>query len=143
MGLDLKQHQASIYNDGNAVWSTTTFATIGLAVKNAMLIPETANKYMFIDSFTISQNQVLASLEKTTSKKWEAKHVDAEEQKKVGLDKMSKGDFSGAMLLIRYINCVEGHGGNYAKYEKTANKLLSLPNESLDDVEQIMKEVEG
>jgi hypothetical protein len=68
MGFDLKGHKATIYNDGNAVWSTTTFATIGLAVKNAMLIPETANKYIFIDSFTVSQNQVLASFGKTTGK---------------------------------------------------------------------------
>lgn len=143
MGFDLKGHKATIYNDGNAVWSTTTFATIGLAVKNAMLIPETANKYIFIDSFTVSQNQVLASFGKTTGKKWEAIHVDAEEQKKVGMEKMATGDFSGAMLLIRYINCVEGHGGNFVQYEKTANKLLSSPKENLDKlVAQIVKGLE-
>jgi len=141
MGYDLKEHKATIFNNGNDAWSTTTLATIGLAVKNAMLIPEeTANKYMFIDSFTVSQNQVLASLEKATGKKWEVAHVDAEEEKEIGLEKMSKGDFSGAMELIRYINCVDGHGGNYALYEESANELLSLPKEILDEVvEEIVK----
>jgi hypothetical protein len=144
MGFDLKEHKAIIYNDGNDAWSTTTFATIGLAAKNAMLIPETANKYVFIDSFTGSQNQVLASFEKVTGKKWEAVHVNAEEEKKVGLEKISKGEFSGAMLLVRYINCVDGHGGNYAQYENTANQLLSLPKENLDEVvAQIVKGFEG
>jgi hypothetical protein len=129
MGFDLKEHKAIILNQGNNPWSTTTFGSIGLAVKNAMLIPEkTANKYMFINSFTVSQNQVLASLEKATGKKWEVTHVDAEELKKIGLEKMSKGDFSGAISLIRYMNCVDGHGGNYILYEESANELLSLPN---------------
>lgn len=135
MGFDLKAHKATIYNRGDDTWSTSTLATIGLAVKNAMLVPEkTANKYMFIDSFTVSQNQVVAALEKATGAKWEVTHVDAEEQKKLGMEKMAKGDFSGAMLLIRYINCVDGHGGNYALYEGTANELLSLPKQTLDEV---------
>jgi hypothetical protein len=100
-----------------------------------MLVPEkTANKYMFIDSFTVSQNQVLASLEKATGEKWEVKHVDAEEEKKIGLEKMSKGDFGGAMSLIQYINCVDGHGTNYLQYEESADELLSLPKQNLDDV---------
>lgn len=135
MGFDLKEHKATIFNRGNDAWSTSTLATIGLAVKNAMLIPEkTANKYMFIDSFTVSQNQVLASLEKATGKKWEVTHADAEEERKRGMEKMSKGDFSGAMSLIRYINCVEGHGGNFIQYEQSANELLSLPKRTLDEV---------
>jgi hypothetical protein len=144
MGFDLKEQKATIYNEGNDVWSTTTMATIGLAVKNAMLVPEAANKYIFIDSFTVSQNEVLVSLEKATKKKWEAKYVDAEEQKRIGMEKMAEGDFSGAMLLIRYINCVEGHGENFSRYEKTFNGLLSLPKEDLDDVVvKIVKELEG
>jgi hypothetical protein len=144
MGFDLKEQKATIYNDGNGVWSTTTMATVGLAVKNAMLSPETASKEIFIDSFTVSHNQVLASLEKASKKKWEVTYVDAEEQKKVGMEKMAKGDFSGAMLLIQYISCVEGHGGNFAQYEETANGLLALPKESLDDVvAQSVQQLDG
>lgn len=144
MGFDLKGQKATIYNDGNDFWSTTTMATIGLAVKNAMLSAETANKEIFIDSFTISHNQILASLEKASKKKWDVTYVDAEEQKKVGMEKMAKGDFSGAMLLIQYISCVRGHGGNFAQYETTANGLLALPKESLDDVvARIVRELDG
>ena len=135
MGHDVKEQKAVIFDDGNTPWSTTTSSTIGLAVKNAMLIPEeTANKYLYIDSFSVSQNQVLASLELATGKKWQTTHVDAEEQKKAGLEKMAKGDFSGAMSLIRYINCVPGYGGNYIEYQQSANELLSLPQQALDEV---------
>jgi hypothetical protein len=135
MGFDLTSKKATIFNDGNGKWSTTAFGSIGLAVKNAMLIPDkTANKYLYVDSWTLSQNQILASLEKATRSKWDATHVDAEEQKKEGLAKMARGDFSGAMSLIRYINTVEGHGGNYATYSQSANELLSLPKLDLDEV---------
>jgi hypothetical protein len=135
LGFNKNEHKANILNDGNATWSTSTLATIGLAVKNAMLIPEkTANKYLYISSFTVTANQVLASFEKITGKKWEVTQINAEEQKKTGLEKMSKGDFSGAMLLIQYMMYVEGHGANYMEYCESANELLSLPEQNLDEV---------
>jgi hypothetical protein len=73
MGINLRKCKATIFNHGNDIWSTTTLATVELLVKNAMLIPEqTANKYLFIDSFTVSENQILASFERLMTKngKW-------------------------------------------------------------------------
>ena len=135
MGFDLSARRATIFNDGDGKWSTTTFGSVGLAVKNALLVPEqTANRYLYVDSFTLSQNDVLKSLEKATGSTWDATHVDAEGQKAAGLAKMASGDFSGAMSLIRYINTVEGHGGNFVTYRESANELLSLPKLDLDEV---------
>ncbi|KAE8442855.1 hypothetical protein EG329_002597 [Mollisiaceae sp. DMI_Dod_QoI] len=135
MGINIQEQKATLYNNGTSLWCTTTMAAIGLAVKNAMLISEkTANKYMYIDSFTVSQKQVLAAFEKATGKKWPVTYADAEEDKKDGLEKMAKGDFSGAAQLIRYINLVDGHGGNYMQYKEGANELLSVPKQSLDGV---------
>lgn len=54
--------------------------------------------------------------------------------KKTDLEKMSKGDFSGLMSLIRYINCVYGNGRNYIKYQHSTNELLSLPKQMLGRV---------
>ncbi|KAF7951283.1 hypothetical protein EAE96_006605 [Botrytis aclada] len=135
MGFNLKEHKAIIYNEGKDVYSTTTMASIGTALKNALLNPEeTTNKYLFISSFDVSQNQILASLEKATDKKWDVTYVDAEEQKKIGMEKMKKGDLSGAMGLIRYINSVKGHGGDFAEYEDMSNELLGVQREDLDEV---------
>ncbi|KAM3069422.1 hypothetical protein ACMFMF_008639 [Clarireedia jacksonii] len=135
MGFDLDQHKATIYGHGNDTYSATTFASIGTAVKNALLLPEkTASKYIFINTFNVSQNQVLASLEKATGVKWNVNYLDAEEQKQIGLKRLSEGDFEGAMILIRYINSIHGNGGNYAEYEETANDLLSVPKQNLDEV---------
>ncbi|KAF7913053.1 uncharacterized protein EAF01_002074 [Botrytis porri] len=126
---------AIIYNEGKDAYSTTTIASIGTALKNKLLHPEeTANKHLFISSFHVSQNQILASLKRTTGKKWDVTYVDAEEQKKIGMEKMAKGDFSGAMGLIRYTNSVKGHGGYYAGYEEMSNELLGVQGEDLDEV---------
>lgn len=134
MGFNLKEQKVTLFNQGRDTWSTTTLGTIGLAVKNALLLPdETANRYLYIDSFTVSQNQVLDAFQRATGREWEVEHVEAEEMKKTGMEKMSRGDLSGAMSLIRYINCVHGHGGNFAEYKSTANALLSLPEENLDE----------
>lgn len=135
MGINVKDQKATLFNDGSTKWSTTTRDTIGLAVKNAMLIPEqTANKYIFIDSFTVSQREVVTAFEKATVKKWEVTNADVEVDKKEGREKMMRGDFSGAAQLIRYINLAGGHGGNFMEYEEGANELLSLPKESLYEV---------
>ena len=119
----------------------TKIASIGLAVKNAMLLPEkTANKDMYIDSFTASPKQILASLEKATGQKWDVEHLDAEKQKKTGLEKLSKGDMSGGPLMIQYMMTVAGHGGDYALYRETSNELLSLPKQTLDEaVAEVVK----
>lgn len=135
IGIDVQNQQATLYNDGIVPFSTTTLSTTGLAVKNALLIPEqTANKYLYINSFTVSQAQLLSAFEKATGKKWEVKYADVEEDKKEGLEKIAKGDLSGAAHLIRYINLNDGYGGNYMQYKEGANELLSLPKESLDEV---------
>ena len=135
MGFDIPSKTATIFNDGEARWSTTTLSTIGLAVKNALLLPEkTSNKYLFINSFTVSSNHVFRSLEKSTGTKWKVTKVDAEQQKRAGMEKMASADFSGGMTLIRYLNQVEGHGADFTTYEEGSNGLLSLPKENLDDV---------
>lgn len=135
MGFDIPNRKAIIYNDGEGSWSTTTLSSIGLAVKNSLLEPEkTANRYIYTASFTVKQNEILKALEKITNSEFNVDWVDAEAQKATGMEKVSKGDFSGAMWLIRYINSVDGNGGNYALYHPTDNELLSLPKEDLEEV---------
>ena len=135
MGFDLSNNQATLIDGGLGKWSTTTLSTVGLAVKNAIIESQaTANKVVYVASFTVSQKEILTALERVTGSTWKVTNVDGEQQKKTGQEKMSKGDFSGAPLLLSYINCVEGHGGNFAMYKETSNGLLGLPKEDLDEV---------
>jgi hypothetical protein len=142
MGFNLKDNSALLFGDGNGKWSTTTLATIGLAVKNSLLKPtETENRYVYVNSFTVSQREVVSALEQVSGKKWTTTNIDAEEMLREGQEKLSKGDFSGAMNVIRYVNAIEGHGGNFATYRKTSNEVLELPKETLvSAVENLLKQ---
>ena len=135
IGFDLQGKKATIIGEGNVPWSTTTRASIGIAIKNALLNPEkTANKYLYINSFTVSQNQVLESLEKATGEKWDVTRIDGEDRKAVGLDKAAKGEMVGLLMLTQYATFTDGYGGNYAQYRENANELLGVPKVDLDEV---------
>jgi hypothetical protein len=114
-------------------WSTTTFSTVALAVKNAISAPvEIANKYVFVESFNVSQNEILSAVERLTKAKWDVSYHDAEEQRQLASEKLSRRDYSGLPTLMGYVTCVDGYGGDYMQYEESMNDLLSLPRESLD-----------
>ncbi|GMF81719.1 unnamed protein product [Aspergillus oryzae] len=135
LGFNLSQQHATILNEGSDRWSATTRATVGLAVKNSLLIPEkTSNRYLFIDTVTASQNDVLLALRKMTGTEWGVDYVDAEEQKRVAIEHLSKGRLIGIPMLMRYITCVRGYGGDYLDYETSANEILSLPVRNVDEV---------
>ncbi|KAK5046632.1 hypothetical protein LTR84_007393 [Exophiala bonariae] len=133
MGFDLKTDKAMLIDEGEGRWSTTTLPTIELALKNAILdIDGTTNHIVYVAPFTVSQNDMLAALERVTNSTWAVTRIDGERQKDLGKQKFAKGDFGGAPLIVSYINCVEGHGGNFATYRETWNDRLGLPKESLD-----------
>lgn len=87
--------------------------------------------YLFIESFNLSQNELLSAVEDLTKAKWDVSYQDAEEQKRLALEELGRGDYSVVPTLIRYVTCAEGYGGDYMRYENNANDLLSLPKESL------------
>lgn len=94
---------------------------------------------MFIESFNISQNGILSALGTLTGR-WDVSYQNAEEEKRRALEKLSQGNYSGLPALMRYVTCVEGRGGDYMKYEESANGLLFLPEERLEGaLEKLVK----
>ncbi|KAI9792842.1 MAG: hypothetical protein M1816_001574 [Peltula sp. TS41687] len=135
-GFDLKSHTATIWDKGETVWSTSNLATIGRAVVGVLLHPEeTKNRYVYVQSFNVSQNDVLAALEKASGARWRVNHVDSDEQIKIGNELMQKGDFNGAGLLIvaAVFNGKVDVGSDFTKIAKLDNDLLGLPKEDLQE----------
>lgn len=140
--FDLKSQTATICDDGTNKWSTTTLSTVGKAVVSILLHPaETKNKYIYIASFTVSQNEVLAAVEKASGKKWEVIKTTSNEQMKIGQEKMIKHDYSGVKPLILAATYGEGRGSNFASGESLSNDMLGLPKEDLDEV--VAKVIKG
>ncbi|MCJ1284878.1 hypothetical protein MMC26_004215 [Xylographa opegraphella] len=136
LGFDIPAREATIFDDGATRWATTTLAQIGRAVRNTLLVPEqSANRYLPVSSFTVSQNSVLAALEEATGQKWAVTRVDAEAVKRAALARLEKGEFDMGVVtdLIRYLHFVDGYGSNYAEEGLGCNELLSLETESLEE----------
>ncbi|KAK5164188.1 hypothetical protein LTR04_001950, partial [Oleoguttula sp. CCFEE 6159] len=138
LGFDLASQKATIYDTGNSRWSTTTLPTIGTAVARVLHKPEeTANKYLLVSSFTPSQNEVLAALEKHSGKKWHVEHRTSEEAAKTGKEKLGLGGadyYSGVLDLLVANIFGENRGSNFEESEQWANHLLGLPKETVDEV---------
>ncbi len=121
-----------ILDGGNRAFSSSNLSQIGNAAVAVLLKPEeTANQYIYVDSFTTTQNEILAELEKATGEKWKVTESTTEYAKTEGQALFAKGDFSGLLWLLKVIILGEGYGSDFTKDAVLANKKLGLPNQDL------------
>lgn len=133
----LKEKRVTIYDSGEQLWSTTTIGTVASTVAKVLLRPaETSNRPIFVASFTVSQLQVLAELEKATGTKWEVQKMTSEAalEKAKRLD--NKDHSEGLKLLILMLLYADDadRGANFEKSGLVSNELLGLPVEDLSHV---------
>ncbi|TVY45925.1 Isoflavone reductase-like protein [Lachnellula occidentalis] len=132
VGFNINTHEALIMDGGNRPFSATNLSQIGNAVVAVLSKPdETANQFIYVDSFTATQNEILAELEKATGKKWTVTESTTEAAAKEGQELFSKGDFSGLLLLLKTIMLGEGYGSDFTKDASLANEKLGLPKQGL------------
>lgn len=105
---------------------------IGKAVAAVLKRPElTVNRYISIASFNPTQNDVLALAEKITGEKWTINKVSTAEQQQIGVEKLSKGDYSAFSNLLR--KRVYGDGAGLAvQGPDNAIDLLGLKEDDLE-----------
>ncbi|KAI0839702.1 NmrA-like family protein [Hypoxylon sp. FL0890] len=134
-GFDLQGHAATIWEDGNQKFSSSTRANIGKAVCGVLKHPEsTANQYVFVSSFETSMNELLSALEQAQGVKYSISHTKTEDEVAEGKAMLAKGDFMKAHKLMLAANLLPGYGNNFAKEEKLWNEELGVPRENVDEV---------
>ena len=142
LGFDLKTRTATIFDSGNVPTNFTLVSTTGKATTAILRNPvETADRYVFIDSLYVTQNEILAALEKITCQKWIVKKTTCQEESRTGRGLLENGDSSGlgpAIMSASY------SGGKYdfALVRQLDNELLGLPvHENLHEL--VAKIVQG
>jgi hypothetical protein len=155
MGWNLPARKAIIFDGGETRLEFTNLAQVGRAV-TAVLKPEnyeaTKNTYVYVNSFTVTQNCVLSCLEKITEAKFEITPADSQELARSGLAKwnaepdseqvLEEGRYpAGAMDLITA--GLNGYGGFncFSQRKGLWNERLGLPKEDLE--ETLRRVVEG
>lgn len=103
---------------------------------------KTANKNLYINSYRVTQNEILAALEKATGDKWKTTAASADELWKEGSEKVSKGDYSGIPGQIVGTIYSGAEELDFAKNKGLDNEDLGLPKEEPLEV-AIAKVVKG
>lgn len=136
LNFNIAEKKAKIWDGGDVPFSTTNLSTIGDALvallSNPKLVEESANKYVFVESFTITQNEVLKTLEKVSDAKWTVEPVDAEARRTEALEKLGKGDFSGVGTLIQAV-ILSKEGLSDLRPVGLWNDKLGLRKENLEE----------
>lgn len=130
--INLQAKSFEILDDGEIYWSTSTFAQIGKATAAILQKPEeTKNRFVYMQSFRINQNQLLKAFEKQTGQTWNVKRYDSAEYVKERKAKADGGDKSAVEDLVWVLGTLEA---DWEARDGYANDLLGLQQENLDDV---------
>lgn len=140
----MKTHKVTIIDEGKVKSNFTLLSTVGKAVGGTFKhSAQTANKYLYINSYHVNQQDLLESLKKATpDQEWTVEHVSSEAIQKEGFEKLAKYDFSGIRLLLQAAIYGKIPVQDYTLHEELANDTLSLPKpKPLDEV--VAKIVKG
>lgn len=135
LGFDLVKHEAMIFDEGDCPFSVCTLPLIGAAVANALMKPEaTANKYVYVSSFTTTQNEILAALENVQGVPWEVQKIQSKSKVHEAQETLKAGGDAVAAfrLLILALSYTSGYGNDFRG--KEWNETLDLPKEDMKGV---------
>ena len=146
-GMEIPKRQATIWDGGDTEYEATNLARIGEAVA-AVLAPEfqklTANQYVYVNSFTLTQNKVLRALEQATGEKFAVTESTVSELADSALARLkhNRGDGAAITDLIRATSHGRGGVNNYSRDQPGGlwNERLGLKAENLADT--ITREVQ-
>lgn len=135
-GFNTKAHTATIWDDGNCRFSTTTRETIGKSVARVLAKPEeTANRSVFISSFEVSLNEIFSAVKKATGvSDWKVTNVKTDDMIAKGREEWAKGSMFGLAKLALASNLRSEYGVNFKELGKLDNELLNIEPEDIDIV---------
>ncbi|KAJ5831691.1 hypothetical protein N7474_000002 [Penicillium riverlandense] len=137
--FDIANRKATIWDSGEKSFTLTNEKQLARSVVSVLQHPqETSNKYLYVASVETTQKDILAALEETMKTQWTVTETSTDAEISGGVKRLSAGDFSGAITLVRAtaFGNTPGLHANYAKEETLANEMLGLSLESVQDTVQ-------
>ncbi|KAF7551136.1 hypothetical protein G7046_g7803 [Stylonectria norvegica] len=147
-GFDFNKRSLTLYDDGNTINSTSTLSQVGRAVAKVLglkIVPEDEsdksltlsgffNKAVYIKSFAVSQNDIFKSVKRVTGTSdadWIITHESSHKRYQDGLAQVKGGNMAGFGKLLYARGFYPEDPSDLSA--KVQNKLLGLPEESLDE----------
>ncbi|KAI8713702.1 NmrA domain-containing protein [Fusarium sp. LHS14.1] len=132
-GLDVSARTATIFDGGDIPYEATNLDQVGRAIAKSLKNPEaTRNEYVYVNSFTVTQNQVVRALERATGEKFETSHGTVEGLWQDGATQVKEGQLLGTLAMLA--GAIYGKGGlaNFSVTKGLGDEKLGLPQEDLD-----------
>ncbi|KAE9994810.1 hypothetical protein EG327_000023 [Venturia inaequalis] len=135
LGYNIANKTATIWDSGDVPFSGTNLSTIGTGLVALLSkdVDASANKYVYISSHTVSQNEILAGLEKITGEKFTVTKQDSKKVIEESHKKLGAGDYSVIPPLILAAAYGPDALGDFTKVDGGLwNERLGLAKEDLD-----------
>ena len=139
LGIDVEKGTAMLFDGGKGEWSASTTWQIGKAVVGIIeKEEETANQMLLVESFKVSQVEVLEAIQKLPGRRpFETTNIDTKayiaEKRKMA----DKGDAEAVEELVAVLGILRS---NWKGEKLFANDLLGLKEE---DLQSVVKQVLG
>ncbi|KAF2668781.1 NAD(P)-binding protein [Microthyrium microscopicum] len=148
-GIDIANKTVVLMDDGKTKICTSTFPQCGRAFAALLSLPESGaspcladwkNKPVYMNSFLVSQRDMLDSVNRANGTKdedWTITHEGSEQRHKDAMEKMKTGDrraFATAMYSRMFF---QNGDGDYTS-RGLANEVLGLPKENLDEATKVV-----
>jgi len=141
-GIDIPSRSAILYTSSGSStpFITTTIAQAGRGTAAVLLLPQAgiaahANKLVFFSSFSVTQRDLLDSVQRVTGTSdtdWHIETKNVEERTAEGWKRLKEGNPMGMVDLLYASVMTKGVGDQFRV--GTENEALGLPKENLDDV---------
>jgi hypothetical protein len=145
IGMNAKARQATVYDGGDIPHEVTNLGQIARAVAavlSADHLDETANQYVYVNSFTLTQNQVVEAVKEATGSEFEVTKANRMDVWSDGMEKLKTGKFEmigGSRYMVGAVQMIQTEIYNrsgfnhFSKNKGLWNKRLGLPEESLEE----------
>ncbi|KAK3630165.1 hypothetical protein LTR56_017579 [Elasticomyces elasticus] len=125
------EQRADILDDGEKVFSLSTLSrTAEATVRILQRADQTKNRMLYVQSFSVSQNEVVREYEAATGAKWKVTKYDAEQFKNEQKAKADAGDSSAIEELVWYLGTMDA---DWRTRDDFAMQLLGLEDEDLGE----------
>jgi len=146
IGFDLLSKRATIYDSGERRFTASTLLLLGKAVIAVLSNPSaTANKYVYVGSFTTTQNEILAALKAATGDQWTVEKTTSAEKVELGKNALlHRRNSSTIRPLVTAAMYHERGGSDFESDVGLSNDELGLNKENIESVvSDVVKDVAG
>ncbi|TVY84643.1 Oxidoreductase swnR [Lachnellula suecica] len=142
MALNWGEHKATLLDEGDNRFSSTSLLNIGKTVAGIFVNPEaTKNRAMKVSQLILTQNELLSiAQEVRTDIKWEVSKASTSAILKAGLESARAGEH-GIPTMMKILTGTSLAGDTYgAAYYETDNELFGIKELTKDDLKKRVAE---